>query len=540
MGVLAASVEHSGLSSKPEAGSDLNTLAREIMKGANSVATSTTTTSPSTRSTSSTKQHGYGKGLQGRGAHQMGKNVDKARSSCRVAHAGSLVMALATAWSAMATTSVPIGGLSGTMANASREHGVQRSFGSPALSQSPSTTTLHSCQSGRVLLPSKSYGRGAEFSGGPFAHGNDGLSDCKRNEQSYQGSGSTTSRSRSQESQSGRSSRCSSERTGRSTWRFADTSQRSSEAGSIGASASDRQDDRGANQAGCPPHCAGNSTRRQSEEIRSKLKWISSGGFSTKVAGSKNFASSRVPNHNSNCRSTCSFTRSEQFVGKPGGKVSRDAFAADASHHDRPRGLLPGKPNAWSNAGATLHRRRGEQGSTNGFDVSLGPARSEGQHPGRDCTDECRPRSISEGDWLDRKGLPLRLKGDDDDGTSWNPWALNQQLKRGVANMVSQAWDKHERDRRLVSQSRRHVLEALETDWWQSMEAGMNEAFITAVDFGDQVAVSEVFTHTQRVINEAARRGHKVGTPLSLETGWDFLREEDREAGKALVKREKP
>ena len=537
-GVLAASVEHSGLSSKPEAGSDLNTLAREIMKGANSVATSTTTTSPSTRSTSSTKQHGDGKGLQGRGAHQMGKNVDKARSSCRVAHAGSLAMALATAWSAMATTSVPIGGLPGTMANASRVHGVQRSFGSPALSQSPSTTTLHSCQSGRVLLPSKSYGRGAELSGGSFAHGNDGLSDCKRNEQSYQGSGSTTSRSRSQESQSGRSSRCSSERTGRSTWRFADTSQRSSEAGGIGASASDRQDDRGANQAGCPPHCAGDSTRRQSEEIRSKLKWISSGGFSAKVAGSKSFAGSRDPNHNNNCRSTCSITRSEQFVGKPGGKVSRDAFAADAAHHDSSRGLLSGESNAWSNAGATLHRRRGEQRSTNGFNVSLGPARSEGLHPRGGSTDECRPCSIPERDWLDRKGLSGRLKADDD-ATSWNPWALNQQLKRGVANMVSQAWDKHERDRRLVSQSRRHVLEALETDWWQSMEAGMNEAFITAVNFGDQVAVSEVFTHTQRVINEAARRGHKVGTPLSLETGWDFLREEDREAGKALVKREK-
>ena len=267
-------------------------------------------------------------------------------------------------------------------------------------------------------------------------------------------------------------------------------------------------------------------------------------GFSTKVAGSKNFAGSRVPNHNNNCRSTCSITRSEQFVGKSGGKVSRDAFAADAAHHDSSRGLLSGKSNAWSNAGATLHRQRGEQRSTNGFDVSLGPARSEGLHPRGDSTDECRPCSIPEGDWLDRKGLSGRLKADDDDddddASSWNLWALNQQLKRGVANMVSQAWDKHERDRRLVSQSRRHVLEALETDWWQSMEAGMNEAFITAVDFGDQVAVSEVFTHTQRVINEAARRGHKVGTPLSLETGWDFLREEDREAGKALVKREKP
>ena len=159
----------------------------------------------------------------------MVKNVDKARGPRR-----SLAMALATAWSAMATTSLPIGGISGTMANAGREHGVQPGIGSSALSQSSATTTLHPCQSGRVLLPSESNGLGAEFSRRPLAHGNDGLSNCKRNEQSYQGPGSTTSRSRSQESQSGRSSRSSSERTGRSTWRFADTSQRSFEAGSIG------------------------------------------------------------------------------------------------------------------------------------------------------------------------------------------------------------------------------------------------------------------------------------------------------------------
>lgn len=44
-------------------------------------------------------------------------------------------------------------------------------------------------------------------------------------------------------------------------------------------------------------------------------------------------------------------------------------------------------------------------------------------------------------------------------------WALNQELKTGVANMVSQAWEKHERDRRLVS----HVMEVMEADWWKSM-----------------------------------------------------------------------
>lgn len=250
-GVLAASVEHSGLSPRPDAGSDLNTLAREIMKVGRNPASATSTTSSSTRSSSTSKQHGDSKGLQGCGARQVVTNVDKTRGPRRLAHAGSLAMALATAWSAMATTSVPIGGLPGTVEDASREHGGKSSFSTPPLSQSSSTTTFQSGQSGRVLLPSQSHGFGAELSGGPIADGNDGLQGCQRNGQSDQGTGSTTSRSRSQESQSRRSSGSGRERTDWPSWRIADTSQGPLEVGGIGSRSSDRQDDRGSNQAGC-------------------------------------------------------------------------------------------------------------------------------------------------------------------------------------------------------------------------------------------------------------------------------------------------
>lgn len=537
-GVLAASVEHSGLSPRPDAGSDLNTLAREIMKVGCNPASATSTTSSSTRSSSTSKQHGDSKGLQGCGARQVVTNVDKTRGPRRLAHAGSLAMALATAWSAMATTSVPIGGLPGTVEDASREHGGKSSFSTPPLSQSSSTTTFQSGQSGRVLLPSQSHGFGAELSGGSIADGNDGLQGCQRNGQSNQGTGSTTSRSRSQESQSRRSSGSGRERTDWPSWRIADTSQGPLEVGGIGSRYRDRQDDRGSNQAGCSTGGARDGQRQHAEEIRSKLKWLGRGEPS-KALGTKVSAGSRVPN-NYNRRPAGHSAGGQQSVGQSGGKVPRDAFSVDEPHHDGSADFLPGKSDARSDAddrsSSTLHRRRGEQRPSHAF--SLGPVKSTGLHPGGDRPDDSGSPGVPEGDRLNRQGVPLRLKEDYE--TGWNPWALNQELKTGVANMVSQAWEKHERDRRLVSQSRRRVMEVMEADWWKSMEDGMNEAFITAVDFGDRVAVSEVFTHTQRVIGEAARRGHKVGTPLSLETGWDFLREEDREAGKKLIRREQP
>ena len=81
-----------------------------------------------------------------------------------------------------------------------------------------------------------------------------------------------------------------------------------------------------------------------------------------------------------------------------------------------------------------------------------------------------------------------------------------------VAQMISQAWTQHENDRKLISLSPKEVFEVLQVQCLQDMEKGLNEAF-----------VSEVYAHTQRVSKEASRRGHKTGTALSLETGFNFL-----------------
>ncbi|CAK9112833.1 Copia protein [Durusdinium trenchii] len=52
--------------------------------------------------------------------------------------------------------------------------------------------------------------------------------------------------------------------------------------------------------------------------------------------------------------------------------------------------------------------------------------------------------------------------------------------------------------------------------------------------------MSEIYTTTQRVTKAAQQRGHVTGSPLSLETGWNFLRSHDREVARKLLSKEIP
>ena len=51
---------------------------------------------------------------------------------------------------------------------------------------------------------------------------------------------------------------------------------------------------------------------------------------------------------------------------------------------------------------------------------------------------------------------------------------------------------------------------------------------------------SEVYTNSQNLMKEALKRGHQVGTPMSLETGWDFRRADHRKRAYQTVMDEKP
>ena len=107
-----------------------------------------------------------------------------------------------------------------------------------------------------------------------------------------------------------------------------------------------------------------------------------------------------------------------------------------------------------------------------------------------------------------------------------NPWKVVQDVKPGLSQQIAQACERHERDRRLVSKSSSQVRSVLEMQLEKEMESHLNETFVTTISLPDCGAhpsdgplVHEIFTASQRVTQEARRRGHLTGDPLSLETG---------------------
>ena len=118
-------------------------------------------------------------------------------------------------------------------------------------------------------------------------------------------------------------------------------------------------------------------------------------------------------------------------------------------------------------------------------------------------------------------------------------------VKKGQAQLIAQAWQKHQRDQRLVSHG--HVHAVLKAEWEKEMERNLNENFATSITLSPEpsdpkqgVLVSEVFTAVQRIIKEAKKKGHSVGSALSLETGWNFLNRLDQKACKRVIAKEKP
>jgi hypothetical protein len=134
------------------------------------------------------------------------------------------------------------------------------------------------------------------------------------------------------------------------------------------------------------------------------------------------------------------------------------------------------------------------------------------------------------------------------DESSTSEWRLEaDRIKTGQAQLIAQALQKHKRDQELISKGDVHAV--MQAEWMGEMESCLNECFVSSLVLApglrpppepDGVFVSEVFTTVQRIIKEAANKGHSVGSAMSLETGWNFLKAADRKAAKEVVMKEKP
>lgn len=155
-----------------------------------------------------------------------------------------------------------------------------------------------------------------------------------------------------------------------------------------------------------------------------------------------------------------------------------------------------------------------------------------------------------------------------------NEFRIHQDVKKGQAQMIAQAWLQHEQDRKKVSQAPKRMREMMICAHEQEMLDFMTEEiFVQPFDLSlpyDKVSdgfealqnehvprnvlltkngkppdknaplVSEIYTTAQNVMKEAERRGHKVGSAMSLENGWNFLLAEHRHRALQVLDEEKP
>ena len=113
------------------------------------------------------------------------------------------------------------------------------------------------------------------------------------------------------------------------------------------------------------------------------------------------------------------------------------------------------------------------------------------------------------------------------------------KLKKGVRQMITQAWDRHRRDQLAVSAGAREINDVFQTIWERDMKSFMNESFVTEIRFPDPF-VTEIFTDTEPVASATRRRGLNAGQSLTLSSGWDFLLPERRLQAKQLVRKQRP
>ena len=149
-------------------------------------------------------------------------------------------------------------------------------------------------------------------------------------------------------------------------------------------------------------------------------------------------------------------------------------------------------------------------------------------------------------------GGPMNFPG-------FNPFTINQNLKKGQAQMIAQAWMKHEAERLKTSWGPKKIRDVMVNEYEAEMRSYLtDEIFVQPISFvldsneafvNDHVPeskhkrgpfVTEVYTSAENVMKEAKKRGHKVGASMSLESGWNFLRKRDQDKALQKISEEKP
>ena len=122
-----------------------------------------------------------------------------------------------------------------------------------------------------------------------------------------------------------------------------------------------------------------------------------------------------------------------------------------------------------------------------------------------------------------------------DFGFTWS-----KRPKAGVSQMISQAWDRHCRDRVAVSKDKFEVFEVMMEQWNKEVKDGLNETFLTQIELGAEPSVMEIYTDTEPIASEARRRGLRAAQSMTLSSGWDFKDATTREKALQWIRRVRP
>ena len=530
----AADVSFSGL--KPSRTDHPDLLAQKMRSAIVNKCTSTSSTSsPSRGSPGSFRDRVHDQ--SGQKCRPMAKNGSPHARKGYVASPRACLVALAAALAALC--SFPISGSlqSAHVAASRRADGHEWQLAPEASSESRGWSSLHYDQSQGVHLPPRSFGFEGVLRGRSIAPRNAGSPQCKRIGKSSARRSPQRGKIGGREIAGQRKAGGSRPRVDRPKRWTTHLKERFDETGSARAGESSREGDRrGAEEFGSS-YCSGNSTDCTSGQ-EGHHQWRRQ--FSSRTTPSINRQKSRE--FSTSPTSTSRGRIHELFQHFTGRRTS----AAERTRRQVPvnavAGHAAGDANECTSNDTYLARHDHRQSSSRcdepRSDQSLGRRGQLDRRRNEVERDGNRFLETGRKGCTERSVLPLKEITADENN---NPWALHQELKPGQAQLIGQAWEKHCRDRQLISKSRNEILTVMREEWDETMQKCLNENFIMKVEIDPRrPLVGEIYTATEQVMRQAQRRGHRVSSSMSLENGWDFLQASHRKACIRKVMEEDP
>ncbi|CAK9000166.1 unnamed protein product [Durusdinium trenchii] len=142
-------------------------------------------------------------------------------------------------------------------------------------------------------------------------------------------------------------------------------------------------------------------------------------------------------------------------------------------------------------------------------------------------------------------------RGDGISAGPLNQYLIHQQLKKGQAQLIAQAWNRHAADRIRVSHKPRKIRQVLEAEYYKELDGYMHdETFVQTIDLmpvfnevhanehnsknlkafaKEKPLVTEVYTSAQNVMKEAVRRadGEPVGDEAEVKPEVELSDDEE-------------